>query len=135
MCIVTNPYSLFKRLAPEIQAHADLGTLPQGQCWVQFDRSGKFPGGAKLTVDADDSSVEVTRNIEELGSWQAGIQDGIAFNTISDLTLFFAGIVPPEEWEDEEDNTEGTHVAGNGQAWLVGIFANVTYDHANIDHY
>ncbi len=135
MCLITHPYSLFERLTPEIQSRAAKKALPRGSCWVQFDKSGHFPGGVRIANEGTKVIVEVTKEDSKIDSWRKQIQSGLAWATISDLTVFFAGIIPPSEITVAEGEDYGVQFHGDGKAWLDGLFGNVTYDHYDLDHY
>ncbi len=135
MCLITNPYTLFERLTPEIQSRAGMKALPKGSCWVQFDRSGHFPGGVRIANEGKKVIVEVRKENEKVDTWREHNPSGFTCATISDLTIFFAGIIPPGEIHPAEGEDYGVQFYGEGKAWLDGLFGNITYDHYDLDHY
>lgn len=153
MLRVTNPHSLFRRLAPEFTRRVRAAPSQPAAAWVAFTRDGTYPGGALLRVgegvhgtdgtdemEATDGTsevaveVEVTRDPGTLARWQARYPDGAQFQTISDLALVTCGIVPPASWPDliEDDQLR---VTGAGLEWLEVLFAGVSFDMSPMDHF
>ena len=138
MFLITNPYSLFIRLKEEIIDRFSNELLPSGKFYMKFDLSGKFPGGMILDTNTNYSSckISVVKTDKEFEGLKKGIENGLEFTNITALTLYFAGIEPAEELD--EDDAEGEELfksVGNGLDWLKGLFSGISYDHYNLDHY
>jgi hypothetical protein len=138
MNLITNPYSLFRKLIPEIEDRFSRGVLPEGKCSIRFDQSKKYPGGAIIETKINPINVKVSIISEEkdFQSKEKQIENKIEFNNLTQMTLFFSAYIPSEELDDDEIIEEsGAKVTGNGKQWLIGLFEKVQNAMHELDHY
>ena len=137
MILITNPYSLFKKLLPEYEARAEVGILPPGKFWMEFDQSGFYPGGLQMEIATTGFKLTITESAKEIEEWKQGNPNGISFPTISDLTIFFANILTIEDVDDDgiEDEIIISGNVAETKIWLMGLFSEFAYDLYDMDHY
>ncbi len=141
MVLITNPYSLFKKIKEELDArilkHRNL-VGSEFKVAILFDRSGKLPGGLMIEKnnEAETIKYQIYTNTDEFTSASKTIKDRIDFATISDMTIFFCNFIPSEEWDDDDLLEEmGVKLNGNGKIWLKILFLGSDCAMYELDHF
>jgi GNAT superfamily N-acetyltransferase len=135
MVLITNPYSLFKKLRPEIERRAETGLFPKHAFWIQFDQVGEYPGGVMIDPTANPIQITIVKNEADLKNIRKLSPHGMVCQNIMGLTQLFAGIHKLEECDEEDLHDLGVQFFGEGQKSIEALFLDVTFDMANLDHF
>lgn len=130
MVIITNPYTLFNRIKPEIQARIQDGMVPFGTLALKFEKSKGFEGGVVIQGEMDKISLIVYKTDAELQPYLAKEKNIAMFRTITDLSAVVCGVRKIDELP-----SEAVELHGAAKEWLLGLFTNVTFDMYHMDHF
>ena len=142
MVLITNPYSLFRKINEELTDRIDKNIKEiesSSDVSILFDKSSKYPGGLiirKIQNLEKTFSFEIYNKNEEFKANSVDINDRIEFDSISALTMFFCNFIPLEDWNDEDLLEEmGVKCYGLGKSWLKILFGGSDCAMYELDHY
>jgi len=130
MVLITNPYSFFSRILPEIQARASKNGIPEGSFAIKFERQGDLHGGVIINNAKGNCSLKIFKTDQEFKNSIVHVPDRAEFQNVSKLTLIALGIIKPDDLDQEE-----LTMKGNALKWFEGLFCNISSDLYEMDHF